>query len=98
MNQNPNPNTKSLKLDIDKETAKGKYSNVALISHTAGEFFIDFGLAYPGQQPMVVSRMVLSPQHAKALMRSLQGTVRRFEDRFGEITLPNANRDPSEQN
>jgi len=95
MNQNPNP--KEIKLEIDKETAKGTYSNMALISHTGAEFFIDFVLAYPRQQPTVTSRMVLSPQHAKALMLSLQENVRRFETRFGEITLP-APRDPSEQN
>lgn len=98
MNQNPNPNTKEFKLEIDKETAKGTYSNMALISHTGAEFFIDFVLAYPRQQPTVTSRMVLSPQHAKALMMSLQENVRRFENRFGEITLPTVNRDPAEQN
>ena len=98
MNQNPNPNTKEFKLEIDKETAKGTYSNMALISHTGAEFFIDFVLAYPRQQPTVTSRMVLSPQHAKALMMSLQENVRRFENRFGDIVLPTANRDPAEQN
>ena len=96
MNQNPNP--KEIKLEIDKETAKGTYSNMALISHTGAEFFIGFVLAYPRQQPVVSSRMVLSPQHAKALMMSLQENVRRFETRFGAINLPTQNRDPAEQN
>ncbi|HLR47422.1 MAG TPA: DUF3467 domain-containing protein [Deinococcales bacterium] len=89
---------KELKLDIDKETAKGTYSNMALISHTGAEFFVDFVLAYPRQQPTVTSRMILSPQHAKALLLSLQENVRRFESRFGEISLPQSNRNPAEQN
>lgn len=90
--------SREIKLDIDKETAKGTYSNMALISHTGAEFFIDFVLAYPRQQPTVTSRMILSPQHAKALLLSLQENVRRFEARFGEISLPQVNRDPTEQN
>lgn len=89
---------RELKLDIDKQTAKGTYSNMALISHTGAEFFIDFVLAYPRQQPTVTSRMILSPQHAKALLMSLQENVRRYENRFGEISLPQSNRNPAEQN
>ncbi len=88
---------KEIKLEIDKETAKGSYSNMALISHTGAEFFIDFVLAYPRQQPTVASRVILSPQHAKALLLSLEENVKRFESRFGSIALP-APRDPAEQN
>lgn len=88
---------KEIKLEIDKETAKGNYSNMALISHTGAEFFIDFLLAYPRQPPVVTSRMILSPQHAKALMLSLEENVRRYETRFGAIALPPP-RDPAEQN
>lgn len=88
---------KEIKLDIDKETAKGSYTNMALISHTGAEFFIDFVLAYPRQSPVVTSRIITSPQHAKALLVSLEENVRRFESRFGVIALP-APRDVSEQN
>jgi hypothetical protein len=88
---------KEIKLDIDKETAKGNYANMALISHTGAEFFIDFVLAYPRQAPAVTSRIITSPQHAKALLVSLEENVRRFEARFGTIALP-APRDVSEQN
>jgi hypothetical protein len=88
---------KEIKLDIDKETAKGSYTNMALISHTGAEFFIDFVLAYPRQAPVVTSRIITSPQHAKALLVSLEENVRRFESRFGVIALP-APRDVSEQN
>lgn len=80
--------SKELKLELDKETARGRYANMALIAHTRDEFIIDFALAYPGQPPMVNSRMITSPQHAKALLKSLEDNIRRYEARFGEIAEP----------
>jgi len=77
--------SKELKLEIDKETAKGSYSNMAVIAHTKDEFIIDFALAYPGQAPQVANRIITSPQHAKAFLKSLEDNIRRFESRFGAI-------------
>ena len=79
---------KPLKLEIDKETARGSYSNVALISHTRNEFVFDFAFAYPQQAPSVAARIITSPEHAKAFLRSLEDNVRRYEARHGEISLP----------
>jgi hypothetical protein len=77
-----------LKLEIDKEIARGRYSNVALISHTRNEFVFDFAFAYPQQAPSVASRVITSPEHAKAFLRSLEDNVRRYEARHGEIAQP----------
>lgn len=77
--------SKEFKLELDKDTARGRYANMAVIAHTKDEFIIDFALAYPGQPPMVNSRIITSPQHAKALLKSLEDNVRRYEERFGEI-------------
>ena len=79
---------KPLKLEIDKETARGRYSNVALISHTRNEFVFDFAFAYPQQAPAVAARIITSPEHAKAFLRSLEDNVRRYEARHGEIAQP----------
>lgn len=79
------PVAKELKLEIDKETARGTYTNMAVITHTKDEFIIDFALAYPGQPPQVGSRVITSPQHAKAFLKSLEDNVRRFEARFGTL-------------
>jgi hypothetical protein len=78
--------SKEFKLEIDKDTARGRYANMAVIAHTKDEFMIDFALAYPGQPPMVSSRIITSPQHAKALLKSLEDNLRRYEERFGEIS------------
>ena len=81
---------KEIKLEIDKEIARGRYANLAVIAHTKDEVIVDFALAYPQQPPQVVSRVVLSPQHAKALLRSLEDNLKRFEARFGPISEPPA--------
>ena len=72
---------KQLKFEIDKETMRGRPTNGALIAHTADEFLFDFVLVMPGQQPVVSARLVTSPRHAKALLRSLEDNIKRFEAR-----------------
>lgn len=85
---------KELKLDITPEIARGTYANLAIITHTRDEFILDFALAYPRQAPAVGARVITSPRHAKALLRSLEDNVRRFEERNG--TIPEPNRDGNE--
>ena len=65
---------KPIKLEIDKELAKGRYANVALITHTRNEFVFDFALAYPQQSPVVVSRVITSPDSAVAKLKRLLAT------------------------
>ncbi len=77
-----------IKFEIDKETARGRPTNGAVIAHTPDEFLLDFVLVVPGQQPVVTARLVSSPRHAKALLRSLEDNIRRYEARFGAIPEP----------
>lgn len=81
-----------LKLDIqiDKDVALGRYTNLALIAHTKNEFILDFALLQPQGGALVVSRVITSPQHAKALLRSLaeKKNVARYEETFGPIPEP----------
>ncbi len=76
---------KEFKLELDRDTAVGRYANLAVIAHTRNEFVFDFAFVYPRQQPLVTSRVITSPQHAKALLKSLEDNIRRYEARFGEI-------------
>lgn len=80
-----------LKFEIDKETARGRPTNGAVLAHTSDEFLFDFVLIMPGQAPIVTARLVTSPRHAKALMRSLEDNVHRYEQRFGAIPEPQKN-------
>ena len=85
-------------METDRETARGRYANVAVIAHTKDEFILDFALAYPGQGPVVNARIITSPQHAKAFLRSLEDNVRKYEARFGAIPEPSAKRRDEAQN
>ena len=78
-------NVKELKLEVDKQVAKGQYTNMAVIAHTKDEFIMDFALNYPGHQPFITSRLITSPQHAKAFLRSLEDNIKRYEARFGAL-------------
>ncbi len=82
---NPRPGTQQLKLEIDADTAKGRFANAAVVTHTDDAFILDFAFAYPRQPVRVLSRVITSPQHAKALLRTLADNVSRYEARHGTI-------------
>jgi len=85
------PKQFNLALQLDEETAQGKYVNFAIVNHTLTEFVLDFIFVQP-QQPRgkVLSRVVLSPVNAKRLLMALTDNLSRFEQRFGQIAVPAA--------
>ena len=61
-----------LNIELSEEIAEGIYSNLAIITHSNSEFVVDFVRMMPGvPKAKVKSRIVLSPQHAKRLMKAL---------------------------
>lgn len=75
-------------LELSDDVAQGKYSNLAIISHSASEFILDFAAVMPGMpKTKVHSRIILAPEHAKRLMLSLQENVGRYEANMGEIEI-----------
>ena len=49
---------------------------------------IDFATALPGlQKANVKSRIILTPEHAKRLLLSLQENVTRYESNFAKIEI-----------
>lgn len=80
---------KRIEININQKTAQGKYANLQIVTHSPSEFILDFAQILPGlPKAEVVSRLILSPQHAKALMKTLAANVARYEQNFGEITEP----------
>ncbi len=74
---------------LDETVAQGHYSNLAIISHTTTEFIIDFATLLPGvSKAHVKSRIILTPEHAKRLLRSLQDNIVRYESNVGKIEIP----------
>ena len=77
-----------INLEIKPETAKGNYSNLALICHSRSEFIIDFAAVLPGMpKPEVCSRIVMTPEHAKRLLGALADNISKYESQFGQIDL-----------
>ena len=78
-----------LDLQIEDSVAQGHYSNLAIISHSTSEFIIDFATVLPGvPKAHVKSRIILTPEHAKRLLRSLQDNIVRYESTVGKIEIP----------
>ena len=65
-----------LEIHLSDQVAEGHYSNLAIISHSTSEFIIDFATALPGlKRANVKSRVILTPEHAKRLLLSLQDNI-----------------------
>jgi len=57
-----------------------------MIAHSPEEFILDFIRVVPGvQKARVKERIIITPQHAKRLLRALQDNVERYEDDYGNI-------------
>ena len=79
---------RTVNIEIGDKEWEGVYSNFVIITHSASEFVLDFARMLPGaQKAKVFSRIVMTPQHAKALMGTLEQNLKRFEADNGEIKL-----------
>jgi len=75
-----------INIELDDKMAEGTYANLAIINHSVSEFIVDFISVMPGQpKAKVKSRIILTPQHAKRLVKALAENVKRFEKSHGEI-------------
>ena len=75
-----------INIELDEKVAQGIYSNLAIINHSQSEFVVDFITIMPGvPKSKVKSRIVITPQHAKRLLKALGENIKRFESAHGEI-------------
>ncbi len=90
--------TKSnLELKVSEEVALGQYANLSIVSHSQMEFILDFAAILPGMpNPSVNSRIVMTPHHAKQLLKMLHENVERYETSFGQINMPRQELQPQE--
>lgn len=81
-----NQNQNQLNIELSEEIAEGVYANLAIITHSHTEFVIDYVRVMPGvPKAKVKSRIVLTPFHAKRLMRALADNIKKYEQAFGTI-------------
>jgi hypothetical protein len=78
-----------IEIQLDEQIAQGNYCNLAIIAHSTSEFILDFATMLPGlPKARVKSRVVLTPEHAKRLLLSLQENITRYENNIGKINIP----------
>ncbi len=65
---------------------KTVYSNIVRIGHSPYEFMLDFGQFQPeGKRAFMDVRIIVSPQHAKAIQKALKENIAGFEEKHGKI-------------
>ncbi len=75
-----------LEIELPADVAVGHYANLAIVAHSPSEFILDFAAILPGMpKAKVKSRIILTPEHAKRVMLSLQENIARYEKQFGPI-------------
>ena len=85
-----------LNIELSEDMAEGTYSNLVMLAHSAEEFILDFIRVMPGvPKARVKSRIIVSPPHAKRLLRALADNINRFEQAHGEIDEPQQHQGPA---
>lgn len=79
--ENKNP---EVQIKVSEESFKGTYSNATIISHTQSEFLMDFIFVSHGKG-ILTSRVIVSPNQAKHILRALNDNIALYEKSFGEI-------------
>jgi hypothetical protein len=80
------PKEGQINIELSEEMAEGIYANLAIITHSSSEFVMDFIRMMPGvPKAKVKSRVVMTPEHAKKLMRALADNVSKYEANNGVI-------------
>ncbi len=79
-----------INIELKEDVAQGVYSNLAIITHSTSEFVVDFIRLMPGiPKAQVKSRIILTPEHAKRLMKALEDNVAKYESQHGPIKVGN---------
>lgn len=78
-----------VKIDLPQDVAKGTYSNLVLVTHSATEVVFDFAQMLPGTGNSIVrDRIVMNPIHAKRFLHALMDNIQKYEKNFGQIVEP----------
>ena len=83
-------NVQQINIQLDEKVSSGEYANFVVVTHSPAEFVLDFTRILPGvPKAKVHSRIIMAPQHAKAFVGALNENIKKFEDKHGEIKMPN---------
>ncbi len=78
-----------INVELGEKESEGIYSNMVLIAQSPHEIVLDFARVVPGaKKTKIYSRIIMTPGHAKLLLRALEENLKKFENQYGEIKLP----------
>lgn len=78
------PKANQLRIKAEDDVAKGRFANLVQVASGHDSFVLDFAFVQ-GQAGWLLSRMLLSPSHAKRFHKALTESLTRHEERFGPI-------------
>jgi hypothetical protein len=85
---NNKPPAQQIQMELREPEAEGIYSNLVMVGHSPSEMIFDFARLLPGTpKARVYARIVMTPQNAKALLKTLEDNLKKYEDKFGEVKL-----------
>jgi hypothetical protein len=86
MAEPPKQQQQQVQIKADEKELLGQYSNLVVVHHNAEVFTLNFVYLFPTvPQGKLVASLILSPTHAKRLMRALEENVARYEAQFGPL-------------
>ncbi len=78
-----------INIELDEKVGSGDYANFVVITHSPAEFVMDFTRLLPGMpKAKVNSRIIMAPSHAKSFQKALSDNIEKYEQQYGEITVP----------
>lgn len=87
-----------INMNIDQDKIDAKFCDQVLINMSAFGFTFDFIQNIPQMQTArVLSRIGMSPQHAKIFNEILSNTLKAYENQFGEIKLSTQMKDEAKK-
>jgi hypothetical protein len=86
MSETPQAQQQQVQIKADEKELLGLFANLAMIHHNAEEFTLNFIYLFPNTpQGKLVASIIVSPGHAKRLLRALGENIGRYEAQFGPI-------------
>ena len=86
-----------VKIKINDNVLPGHYANQIIIMHSHDEFIMDYLAAFP-PEPIVVSRIVMTPGHFKRVLTAMAENLKKYESQHGEIKMATEPVTPSGSN
>ena len=73
-----------IQIKTKSEDLKGVYSNLMMVSSRKEEFVLDFLMVLP-PEGVLSSRIIVSPDHLKRMIKTFQTSIEKYEKQFGNI-------------